>query len=143
MRKLCRYNLDKESSLNFFKESLEVTNKLSNNIIDFIIDHEGIFFTLLPNNANLEKLHQFSQSIFPEMPREKGPIGSLPGVYTYSKISSLEEEFSEYLILELTKNNLLCVIDNFNASYNQEYSCELFDKFGKYNDKEIYYFFRP
>jgi hypothetical protein len=143
MRKLRKHDLNLNPSLAFFKESLEETNSLSVEIIKFIECEKGTFFTLLPEEANLEKLHQFELSVLPELPRQKGPIGSLQGVHTYSKVPSLEEEYCEYLTEEIRRHKYTCIIDDFNQTYNEQYHCDLFDKFGKHHKEEVYYFIDP
>ena len=104
-----------------------------------ISSNKGEFFTLLPDEADLAKLHNFDQSILPAMPKQKGPVGSLPGIYIYSMIPSIEEELCEYLINKIKKNNTCCVFDCFNATYNASYHCDLFDSCGKYYEQEVYY----
>jgi len=141
LRKLTKHQLHADLALNFFKESLEDTNALSVEMIHFISNHPGMFFTLLPDDANLSRLHEFSISILPELPQQRGPIGSLPGIYDYSRIPSLEEECCEYLEREVKKNKSLCIIDSFNQEYKESFQSEPFDIYGKHYKKEIYYAF--
>jgi len=140
MRKLYNHPLNFELALAFFKDSLEETNTLSIEIIKFICCQNGRFFTLLPDNADLAKLHQFTQGILPEMPMQRGPVGNLPGIYTYSKISSLEEELCNYLINKIKKHNFSCIFDHYNATYNNGNGCELFESYGRHYEREVYYF---
>jgi hypothetical protein len=140
MRKLNKYDLDYTRSLSFFKESLEKTNLLSSEAIQMINRQKGLFFTLLPKEADLENLHQFSRGILPEMPMQIGPVGSLPGVYAHSEIFSLDKEIGEYLARD---NQSFCVIDDFNSRYNNEYESDLFERFGKHYEEEIYYLLTP
>jgi len=143
MRKLYKYVLNRQQSLMFFKESLEETNLLSIEIIKQITTQKGEFFALLPEEADLKKLHEFSDSILPEMPQQGGSIGSVRGAYTYSTISSLEKELCDYIINEVKNHQFFCVVDNFNEHYSAQYYCELFAKFGRHCDKEIYYLLPP
>ncbi len=140
MRKLYKHRLNSEPTLIFLKSSLGETNLLSTEILNFICSHKGKFFSLLPKDADLAKLHHFDQSILPEMPKQRGPVGTLPGIYTYSMISSIEEELCDYLVNKIKKNSLHCIFDHFNATYNDSYRCEFFDSYGRYYEKEIYYF---
>lgn len=143
MRKLNKYDLDYTRSLIYFRESLEKTNQLSIETIKMIDRQKGSFFTLLPNGANLEKLHQFSQEILPVMPIQIGPVGSLPGSYAYSEILSLTKEIGDYLVNLIKEYQFFCVIDDFNSRYNDKYASDLFDNFGKHYREEVYYLLTP
>ena len=143
MRKLFKHDLDFRSSLMFFKESLEGTNSLSVEIIKYIEENKGVFFTLLPEEANITKLHEFSQSILPEQPSQRGSIGNLQGEYTYSMVISLEKEVCDYIINEIDKHRFLCVVDSFNETYDPQHSCDLFDGFGGFFKNEVYYILKP
>lgn len=143
MRKLYKHYLNSEPTLIFFKDCLEETNLLSIEIMRFICSQSGVFFTLLPDDADLAKLHQFQQGILPEMPKQRGSVGNLPGIYTYSKIPSIEEELCDYLVNKIKKNRLSCIFDHFNATYNNVDDCKLFESHGRYYEKEVYYLVTP
>ena len=143
LKKPYRHDLSHEPSLLFFKESLEETNLLSIEALRTVNTQKGSFFTLLPKEANLVNLYQFSEAILPETTNQTGPVGNLHGVYTYSEILSLKKEVGEYLIDLVKKHRFFCIVDDFNSRYNEAQRADLFKKFGKHHENEIYYMLTP
>ena len=143
LRKLYRHDLSHEPSLLFFKESLEETNLLSIEALRTVNTQKGSFFTFLPKEANLENLHQFSEAILPETTKQTGPVGNLQGVYKYSEILSLKKEIGECLIDLVEKHCFFCIVDDFNSRYNEAHGDDLFKKFGKHHENEVYYLLAP
>ncbi|MBS0625365.1 MAG: hypothetical protein JSS32_04875 [Verrucomicrobia bacterium] len=140
MKRLHKHIIDPTLSLKFFKKSLGQTNLLSIETVKYISKSNGKYCTLLPAEANLDNLNQFSVGILPDMPIQRGPIGSLPGIYNYSVIPNIGIEFCRYMNEVMKDKKLSCVIDDFNSTYNDEYECELFDQFGIHYKDQVYYY---
>lgn len=110
MKNLLKYFLGHEQTLSFITESLKETNALSIEVLKSIDFKEGHFFTLLPEDANLEGLYKFTEGILPENPRIRhGNSNSY-----YSIISNIREELSDLIKEKIVSNDdLISIFDNF------------------------------
>ncbi len=140
MRTLCKHSLPFDRTLPFYKEALEGTNLLSDELLNTISREKGHFFTLLPNHANLNNLYQFSDSILPPSPKKTGKVGSLPGIYTYSEILSINEEISIFIYEQMIAHKYLFISDHYNATYKEIKNEDFFLLYGMHYLEEIYHF---
>lgn len=138
MKKLFKHPLDFEILYPYFKNRLEGVNALSNELINLVNFKDGIFFTLLPDDANLDRIYELKAGLvlpqFPQMLNEKGK-----GKFQY--IPTIEEEISEYIYNKLCSDNMLtCVIDDYNSSPDSKFS-EYFKLNGLllFYNNEVYY----
>ncbi len=69
MRITCRYELNFERSYHYLREHLASGASLSNTVLNEVDLHKGSFFTILPQNAALERLYHFEHGgIIPAQP---------------------------------------------------------------------------
>jgi len=135
--KLIRHELDFQITFDFVREALEKTNTLSCKIMDILDFEKGRFFTLLTPDAHIERLHIFESYILKQNPRlkydDKSPA-------TYQIIPTICDELCVYIISKLNLNNKInCVIDDFNATYGEDYEDDLFSSVGLFYENEVYY----
>jgi hypothetical protein len=94
MQKLFKHPLEFERLYSYFKDRLEKANELSSEVLNQVNFHDGYFFTLLPDDANLERIYELEGGLVlpqnPEMPDKSGTS-------TYQIIPTIQEEMSEYL----------------------------------------------
>lgn len=96
MRPLKEHSLDFNISLDYFTESLKDVNQLSNAILEYVNFKEGDFFTLLPDEANIDRIYKFSEGGI--LRRGKmTKITVLNFTYNTEIINSIKEEMSSYL----------------------------------------------
>lgn len=121
-------------------EAFKGTNTLSDEILTIISRAKGQFFTLLPDNANIDGLYQFSGSILPPEPKKRGKVGNLSGIYTYSEIASMNEEIAVFLYEQIQKHGYQFIADDYNATYQEVKNKEWFNLYGLHYLEDIYYF---
>lgn len=141
-RKVNKYILNFEKTLKYVLQVLKDGNQLSSELIKNINFEQGQFFTLLPNEADLSKIYQFSfGGIIP--PKD---VGHKPVI-----LKNPTRQFTPLKTLTL-KNELVQFIDNFFA-LNKDYACvfenvielisdthdEFYLNYGMFFDKNIYY----
>jgi hypothetical protein len=140
VRTLHKHSLSFDKAFAFFTHTLQGINAFSDEALRSISREKGEFFTLLPDNANLDLLYQFSYSIQPPEPEKRGKVGSLPGIYTYSPIACMNKEFAAFLCKKMHTHAYQFMSDNFNAIYKEGYGNEWFNFYGAHYLEEIYYF---
>lgn len=111
MRELKKNYLNFEKSLQYTRHQLKGGNTLSSEVLKSVDFSTGNFFTLLPNDAILEKCYVFtSGGILPQPPMEwycsEGKMAS------YSVIPTIQEEMVSYILKKATEDNLLCVFED-------------------------------
>src|SRR5690349_13195806 len=97
MRKLIKINLNLEKTLKYVTHQLEGGNTLSLEILRSVDFSAGSFFTLLPNDATLQKCHEFtSGGMLPQPPTEwyflEGKMAS------HSIIPTIQKEMTNYIV---------------------------------------------
>lgn len=63
MYQLIKHSLEFELPYLFFKDSLEDANTLSNELLNLLNFKDGSFFTLLPEDANLERIYELETGL--------------------------------------------------------------------------------
>jgi hypothetical protein len=118
MKILKKHKLDFASSYEFFKDNLSKTNALSNELLKEIDFKKGYFFTLLPDDANLETLYNFRIGIMPEKPPQEYFINGERAIY--SEITTIREETAEIILKYIHENkHMECIFDNVNGSFKE------------------------
>jgi len=103
MKKLKKYRLNSEITLKYIIYNLEGGNVLSHEILKSIESNEGHFFTLLPHDANIERLYEFEAGvILPQNPEIKCFTNGREE--SYSITPSIKNEL-EHIIYNELKNN--------------------------------------
>lgn len=113
MKKLIKHELNSELTWLFFLENLDNANALSIELLNNFKKEKGHFFTLLPENANLDNVYRFNNgNVLPQNPIKYGPVGSL-GNQHYSKTPSISDGLAHMIkdILHRDKN-VSCIIDD-------------------------------
>ena len=141
-RKLNKYILNFKKAYKYVLKVLEDGNQLSFELIKNINFKQGHFFTLLPEEADLSKIHQFFfGGIIP--PKDVG--------YKSVILKNSTRRFTPLQVLVL-RNELVQFIDDF-LNLNKESACifenviklisdpqnEFYRNYGMFFDKNIYY----
>src|ERR1700722_11302209 len=63
MKKLIRHELEFEQTLKYVQETIGNANELSIELLRVINFKNGVFFTLLPDDANIERIYEFVRGI--------------------------------------------------------------------------------
>jgi hypothetical protein len=96
MRELIKYALESKKVYPYFKDRLDEVNELSIQVINVVDFEEGCFFTLLPKDANLNRIYNLNEGmILPQNPKLLGNDGK--SLYQY--IPTLQEEVSVYIYI--------------------------------------------
>ena len=135
MKNLHKHFLDNEKTFSFFSDSLENANTLSSEVLNSIAFKDGHFFTLLPEDANLERLYEFKWgAILPQNPRIRHENSN--GYYSIKP--TIREELS-FLIREkiISNDNLISIFDNFLSKKLEKSQSERY--LSLYYQKEIYH----
>jgi hypothetical protein len=116
MKKMFEHQLQYDRSFDYIKNNLENTSSLSTELLHLVSFESGSFFTILPIDANFEKLYDFdSGGILPQN-IEKEFVSS-KNLGTYSEIPTLQDELANYVIRKAKKNKKLsCVLDDIDRS---------------------------
>jgi hypothetical protein len=102
---LLRYNI----TFDFIFKNLNNLNALSKEILKILDFEKGIFFTLLPPDANLDRLYKFDEgSILLQNPEKK--IKILGKNYLGSQIPSIDDELCHLVINKTSKNSNFSLI---------------------------------
>lgn len=115
MKIIHKYNLDFKKTLPYFLEHIEYGNTLCQKIIKKVPFSEGNFFILLPDDADLTKLYQFSTgSMIPTIPYGKVvyDIEAYPQGYQPQQIISMDSELSIFMLNYLKEFNHSVVVEN-------------------------------
>jgi hypothetical protein len=117
--KLKRYEIASKLGMQYFKDNLSNTNSLSSALVQHLDFSSGNFFTFLPDETDLKKVHEFPQG------------GIACGV---------RDQMAELILSKLeAETNLACIFDDVSATFRQGYQDSLFDTCGLTHKDEIYY----
>lgn len=112
MFKLIRVSLDFQPTLEYAKNQLEGGMILPSTLLRSINFQQGSFFTLLPKDANFNRIYQFTEGeILIQNPIQqyeyKGEIAA------YSRTPTLDQELAEYIDQMIQSNsNLTCLFED-------------------------------
>lgn len=110
--KVLRRNLDPVKSLLYIKENLREINRISDAVIKYVDFTKGDFFTLLPDDAQLERIYEFKYGhMIPQVPYiEK--MSEVPGLGFVQVVDviNIDEEAAEFIhrFLKKTNTNVGC-----------------------------------
>jgi hypothetical protein len=141
MKKLKRYDLTFNSVFPYLQDNLSGGYTLCNRLLDLITFSDGHFFTLLPQDANLQNIYRFScGEILPQYPERE--IEVLKRKYIGRAIPTLQDELGMFIFKMINKNKLSCVFDDVVQSPTDPH-VELFHSHGLIYNEEIYYLITP
>ena len=113
------YSLNRKKAIAYFRENLYQTNELSNAILLTLQSKPGTFFSFLPKDVPIEKIHDFS---------------------TGGKTSSLRLEVAKYLTDLLNLDvHFNCIFDDFNSSLDKIENNDLYESCGVHYVNDVYY----
>lgn len=116
---LIEQSLKYDLALEYFKECLEGTNLVSNEIMRSVNFEEGSFYTLTSVDVDMNSIYQFRSG---------------------GKINNVREHVAKHISEHLKgNNNVSCLIDDYNSTYPLSYRHTLFSDCGIAYDKEVYY----
>lgn len=123
MKEMHKYELEFARSYRYFIYSLYEINKVSSVLLDTIDFRKGKFFTLLPDDANLESVYQFQWG----------------GV-----CSSNIEEYAKFILeyIKLNKCEFSCIFDSFNDDWNEVNTDAWCVTYGYHYENEVFYVLR-
>jgi len=135
MKKLNKYKLDYDRAWEYTQETLDEANTLSSELLKAISFEDGDFFTLLPPDANRERLYEFKAGVI--LPNQQWIVAENSS--SYSVIPTIRDELSELLLKAINSKRDLCyVIDDVNSSLKDE-NIDSLDVHGLFYREEIYY----
>ena len=140
MKKLKKYELDFDITWKYIKNNIEGANTLCTELINILDFHTGFFFTLLPSNANFQRINEFTDGIIlPQNPNVEFIINEKKA--SYSEIPTLQEELCDFIFKTLNDNQKLsCIFDDVLRSSDSS-QLDFFNQrnlFFTYNE-ELYY----
>jgi hypothetical protein len=100
MARTNKYDLDFRKTINYFIDHVKCGNFLSEMLIKKINFHNGSFFTLLPDNANLENIYDFP---FGGILKGSERVYNTPFSNAWS-VPNIDIELSEFIHKYLLKN---------------------------------------
>lgn len=139
MKQLNKHELNFDPSWNYVKHNLDKTNALSSELLKLLDFKKGGFFTLLPNNANIQRIYEFEAGvILPQNPIEEYFISGKRA--TYSITPTINDELSDLILKYIqSKDKLCCVFDDTLRSPTAKHHMDLFHECGLFCGNEVYY----
>ncbi len=120
---LYKYPLEYSKTLLYLKDHLQGVNLLSNMLCSHVPFQEGVFYTFSRREVLEKQLHEFQYG------------GSLT-------INSVET--CQILVQELEEHpSLFYAFDDFNTTYEPNYTSSLFSEVGCHYKEEVYYVVAP
>jgi hypothetical protein len=140
MRELYRYELEYDRVWKYIQSTIDQANALSSALLKLINFEKGTFFTLLPEDANNERLYEFEAGlILHQNPTENYLINGKEASYT--KTPKMDGEVAEFILNKLNSDHsLACLFDDVTRHATDKYHMELFRDFGKNHEMQVYYF---
>jgi hypothetical protein len=139
MKRLNKHKLDFESAYEYIKDNLDKVNALSAELLKLVNFKNGHFFTLLPDNANFERIYDFEWGgVLPPNPIEECIVNGHKS--TYSIKNSINDELSPLILKEIkSKYELSCVFDKVSGTPSNAYYIYYSDAHPLFNEKEVYF----
>jgi len=135
--------LNPELTWLFFLENLDNANALSIELLKNFKTDEGYYYTLLPEDANLDNLYRFNNgNVLPQNTIKYGPIGDL-GNQHYSETPSLIDDLANTIKDILDRDETLsCIIDDVirhSTDKKIKNENEEIKKCVSYSGRDVYY----
>jgi hypothetical protein len=140
MKTLKKQELDYSRAAVYVVDNLRETSTLSERLLKIVDFKNGNFFTLLPEDANLERLYEFEAGeILPQSPVEIQRT-SHGEISTYTWIPTLEEELSDFIFKKIKNNKWFCVFDDVIHSSDSKHLKSIRFDGALYNyNKQVFY----
>lgn len=118
MKKLNKISLEYVKAQEYIFENLKDLNKLSDAVLSYIDFSKGDFFTFLPDNADFERLYEFSYgNMIPQVPNVE-KIYYISGVYPARGVDviNIDENIAKFIFEFLMENQgNAAIFDDFPA----------------------------
>jgi len=139
MKSLNKHKLNFNPTWEYVKDNLDGVNALSVELLNLLNFKNGYFFTLLPDDANLEEIYHFNcGGILPQYPEEEHIVNGHKS--TYSWIPNINNELSQLILKEIeTKHQLSCLMDDVSGSPKDKYYTLFSDNFSLFYENEVYF----
>jgi len=138
MRQLYKHLLDFDSAWKFTYDCLYDVNHISSELLNVIDFKSGYFFTLLPKEANIERLYEFKSGLILPQSEESYYVNGKK--CTFTRIPTIDEEIADSILKEIKSKNLCCVFDDVTRYPAERNLTELFKNHGLSYETEVYYF---
>lgn len=125
MRHSKQYELDFNKTLPYFLDHIGCGKTLSEKLVKKIDFSSGSFFTILPDNAHLDRMFEFSYGgIIPLiLSNQQYSIKGGAEVFVPSKVVTMDGECSEFIAGYMQNNEKNCAImENYMADVNSIHS---------------------
>lgn len=118
---------------------MDKTNILSSELLSLVDFKNGVFFTLLPGDADKHLLYDFkTYGILPQYPEEVYFVDGKKS--TYSFIPSIKNELSDLISAEMIADDQVsCVFDKVTGSRNNNYYIYYADVHPMFYKDEVYF----
>lgn len=121
MENLNKFNLNFDKSWEYVQDDLDKTNLLSSEILGNVNFKNGRFFTLLPNNANLDEIHNFRSGwILPPNPIQEYLVNGSTAKFSVKK-NILDDLIPLMLEIIISHPHLSYFIDKVTGTANKIY----------------------
>ncbi len=140
IRDLRKYTLDFKITYDYISSILKDGNTLSSTLLKKIDFNRGSFFTLLPKEAKISRIYQFSYGgIIP--PKDVGYkpqyVKNLQKKFTPLYVQTLREELVHFINSFLSKNkNFVCIFEDVIKTSSDK---DLLDEYKIFYENEVYY----
>lgn len=139
LRKLNKLNLDYERTISYVRDQLSAGNVLSQELLHSLDFGSGQFFTLLPEDANLDKIYDFLDGCILPQNKTHEYIDEWGKKCSYTWIPTLKNEMSNLLFKKMTsKDSYACIFEDVVRQLGDRH-LEFFDQHGVSYLDEIYY----
>lgn len=140
MKKTIRHELDFEKTYPYFIDHIESESYLSKMILNEIDFKQGVFFTILPGNANIEKVYKFREGeINPSESTGEihyNQITKLP--FILQRIVTMDNELSKFIAKFLKENNPCVIVEDVMRKPTEK-KLEIKGVDLLFNGNEVYY----
>jgi hypothetical protein len=140
IRHLFRQDLDKKNAETYCKDILSDGNALSKLIYNLLPFNTGIFYTLLPENADLSRLHFFEHGgILPKFPEEEIYIKGFDKPFIGERVNSINPELAIFFNRQLMRGNGRSIIFEEVVKSPGDPHTDFLKSHGLLYKEEIYY----
>jgi hypothetical protein len=141
MKQLNKHQLDFDRASEYVRDNLDNVNGLSRELLNLLDFKKGYFFTLLPDDANFDRIYEFKAGlVLSQNPTLEHIINGHRSTYTW--IPHIDEELSDLILKEvLSRPDLSCIMDKVTGSLPKDKSHPYFaDNYTAFYDEEVYFF---
>jgi hypothetical protein len=139
-RVLVKHDLDNKKAKQYFLDILRVGNALSKIVLEHLIFEEGVFYTLLTEDADLDQLYKFdSGGILPGLPEEEVFLEGFKKPFIGERINSIDPELAGFMYQLLNKDKERSIIFEDATQSIDDPNIDFFRLHGLSHNKEIYY----